>query len=264
MRWRGAPGLDSETRPCSNNPAPTVTYNANNQIQSGLVSYDAAGNMTMNALNGGTNQYLYDGEGRVCALQNQAVDGVIVRIGYVYNAGGVRVAKGTITSWSCDPSTNGFQSTEDYVLGPGGATLTEVGQNSQGVMTAERTYLSAGGGQIGVYDSDGTHFRLTDWLGSLRVTTDYAGVVESTCSSLPFGDGQSCTGPSDPHHFTGKERDAESGNDYFGARYYASAMGRFLSPDWSAKQDPVPYARLDNPQTLNLYAYLRNNPLGRG
>jgi RHS repeat-associated protein len=31
--------------------------------------------------------------------------------------------------------------------------------------------------------------------------------------------------------FTGKERDAESGNDYFGARYYASSMGRFSSPD---------------------------------
>ena len=31
--------------------------------------------------------------------------------------------------------------------------------------------------------------------------------------------------------FTGKERDAESGNDYFGTRYYASSMGRFLSPD---------------------------------
>ena len=30
---------------------------------------------------------------------------------------------------------------------------------------------------------------------------------------------------------TGKERDAESGNDYFGARYYASTMGRWLSPD---------------------------------
>jgi hypothetical protein len=38
-------------------------------------------------------------------------------------------------------------------------------------------------------------------------------------------------------------------------------MGRFLSPDWSAKAEPVPYAKLDNPQTLNLYAYLRNNPL---
>ena len=39
-------------------------------------------------------------------------------------------------------------------------------------------------------------------------------------------------------------------------------MGRFLSPDWSAKIVPVPYAKLDNPQSLNLYAYLRNNPLG--
>lgn len=64
------------------------------------------------------------------------------------------------------------------------------------------------------------------------------------------------------HRTSGKERDAESGNDYFGARYYASSMGRFLSPDWSAKAEPVPYAKLDNPQTLNLYQYMRNNPLG--
>jgi RHS repeat-associated protein len=58
-----------------------------------------------------------------------------------------------------------------------------------------------------------------------------------------------------------KERDTESGNDYFGARYYASSMRRFLSPDWSAKAEPVPYAKLDNPQSLNLYAYVLNNPL---
>lgn len=64
-------------------------------------------------------------------------------------------------------------------------------------------------------------------------------------------------------HFTGKERDAESGNDYFMARYYNSAMGRFMSPDWSAKIMPVPYAKLDDPQSLNLYAYVRNNPLSR-
>jgi RHS repeat-associated protein len=62
---------------------------------------------------------------------------------------------------------------------------------------------------------------------------------------------------------TGKERDSESGNDYFDARYYSSTMGRFMSPDWSAKEDPVPYAKLDNPQTLNLYAYVLNNPLAR-
>jgi RHS repeat-associated protein len=62
-------------------------------------------------------------------------------------------------------------------------------------------------------------------------------------------------------HYTGKERDTESGNDYFGARYYASTMGRFLSPDWSAKIAPVPYAKLNNPQSLNLYSYVLNNPL---
>jgi RHS repeat-associated protein len=44
--------------------------------------------------------------------------------------------------------------------------------------------------------------------------------------------------------FTGKERDTESGNDYFGARYYASSMGRFMSPDWDSKPQAVPYASL--------------------
>jgi len=63
--------------------------------------------------------------------------------------------------------------------------------------------------------------------------------------------------------YTGKERDAESGNDYFGARYYASNMGRFLSPDWSPQAEPVPYAKFADPQSLNLYAYVTNNPLVR-
>ncbi|MGA3197059.1 MAG: RHS repeat-associated core domain-containing protein [Terriglobales bacterium] len=59
------------------------------------------------------------------------------------------------------------------------------------------------------------------------------------------------------HHFTGKERDAESGLDNFGARYYGSSMGRFTSVDplW-IKAD-----RMIDPQRLNLYAYGRNNPL---
>ncbi|MGO9336197.1 MAG: RHS repeat-associated core domain-containing protein [Terracidiphilus sp.] len=56
---------------------------------------------------------------------------------------------------------------------------------------------------------------------------------------------------------TGKERDAESGNDYFGARYYASSMGRFLSPDPSG----LAYADPTNPQSFNLYSYVWNNPL---
>jgi RHS repeat-associated protein len=57
--------------------------------------------------------------------------------------------------------------------------------------------------------------------------------------------------------FTGKERDTESGLDYFGARYYGSSMGRFMSPDPSG----LTYADLGNPQSFNLYSYVRNNPL---
>lgn len=57
--------------------------------------------------------------------------------------------------------------------------------------------------------------------------------------------------------FTGKERDSETGLDFFGARYYGSGLGRFTSVDpiWITKE------RLLDPQRLNLYAYGRNNPL---
>lgn len=59
------------------------------------------------------------------------------------------------------------------------------------------------------------------------------------------------------HKFTGKERDSESGLDNFGARYDSSQLGRFMSPD------PVEITteRLKDPQQLNLYAYVANNPL---
>ncbi|MGC8550638.1 MAG: RHS repeat-associated core domain-containing protein [Acidobacteriaceae bacterium] len=60
---------------------------------------------------------------------------------------------------------------------------------------------------------------------------------------------------------SGKERDSESGNDYFGARYYSSNDARFMSPDWSAKVEPVPYAKLGDPQSLNLYGYMLDSPL---
>jgi RHS repeat-associated protein len=69
--------------------------------------------------------------------------------------------------------------------------------------------------------------------------------------------------PQGEYRIPGKERDSESGNDYFGARYYASSMGRFMSPDWSARAEPVPYAKMDDPQSLNLYAYVMNNPFSR-
>jgi RHS repeat-associated protein len=79
--------------------------------------------------------------------------------------------------------------------------------------------------------------------------------------NLPFGDDLTCTGTAvgevSPLHFTGQERDSESGLDFFGARYLSSSMGRMMSPD------PVFISidRIRDPQGLNLYAYARNNPL---
>jgi RHS repeat-associated protein len=74
--------------------------------------------------------------------------------------------------------------------------------------------------------------------------------------------------------FTGKERDAETGLDYFGARYFSAAQGRFTSPDEFAggivdpftgqqvdQPGPLPYADISDPQTLNKYVYVRNSPL---
>jgi RHS repeat-associated protein len=72
---------------------------------------------------------------------------------------------------------------------------------------------------------------------------------------------------------SGKERDSETGLDYFGARYYGSNLGRFLSPDEftggpvdvfgddSTAPGPLPYADITNPQSLNKYSYTYNNPL---
>jgi RHS repeat-associated protein len=56
--------------------------------------------------------------------------------------------------------------------------------------------------------------------------------------------------------FTSKERDSESGLDYFLARYYSSAQGRFTSSD-----RPFADQSEDNPQSWNLYFYVGNNPL---
>jgi len=74
--------------------------------------------------------------------------------------------------------------------------------------------------------------------------------------------------------FTSKERDTESGLDYFGARYYSGAQGRFISPDEftggpdelyyfanDAADNPTFYADLFEPQSLNKYQYCYNSPL---
>ncbi|MGB2593163.1 MAG: RHS repeat-associated core domain-containing protein, partial [Candidatus Acidiferrum sp.] len=77
------------------------------------------------------------------------------------------------------------------------------------------------------------------------------------CTSLAFGDGLACTSyNSNVNHFTGKERDFESGLDNFGARFNSSSLGRFMSPDPTFESA----FRVD-PQTWNRYAYALNDPL---
>ncbi|MGB6959159.1 MAG: RHS repeat-associated core domain-containing protein, partial [Candidatus Acidiferrum sp.] len=103
-------------------------------------------------------------------------------------------------------------------------------------------------------------FYMTDALGSVRYLGGSA--TGYRFDYFPFGAPilDSDTGD-DRYQFTGKERDSESGLDDFDARYYSSSMGRFMSPDWSESPEAVPYGVLSNPQTLNLYAYVKNNPL---
>jgi RHS repeat-associated protein len=60
------------------------------------------------------------------------------------------------------------------------------------------------------------------------------------------------------YKFTGKERDSESGLDYFGARYYGAALGRFTTVDPLRAS-----AHTANPQSWNRYSYVINNPLAR-
>jgi len=107
-------------------------------------------------------------------------------------------------------------------------------------------------------------YQFSDWLGTRRVQINPQQQWEKKWLSDPFGDYTyvKCDiGDASERHFTGKEHDWESGNDYFGARYYGSSMGRFMTPDWSAQVEPVPYAKLADPQSLNLYAYVDNNPV---
>lgn len=256
-------GNDQGTAPVP--ASASAGYNASNQMQSvgsGVApTYDAAGNVLTDPQG---QQYLYDAEGRVCA-----VNGLGGLIGYLYDAEGDRVAKGTLSSFSCNAASNGFQMTASYVLGPSGEQLTEVDW-SGGALSNWHTNVWAAGELVGTYspnfDPSQTaagvlNFYLDDWLGTRRVMTDALGNGQESCNSLPYGDGETCAPVPTEHLFTGKERDAESGNDYFGARYYASSMGRFMSPDWSDDPNPVPYADYDNPQSLNLYSYGGNNPL---
>lgn len=259
---------------CPTTGSPTVLasshqYNEFNQIKlDPAIQYDPSG--AGYTIADHDNSYLYDGEGHVCAVRN----GLGLMTQYIYDADGTRVAKGSISSWSCDTSSNGFQASSSYVLGSGGEQVTEMNV-SAGQSTWAHTNVYAGGMLVATYDPLGLHFHLTDWLGNRRVQTNAFGQIEETCVNSPYGNGLNCSSPAGAptsaddateHHFTGKERDAESGLDYFDARYYGSSMGRFTSPDTfniitRARDQEHLDLYLGQPQNWNMYAYTWNNPL---
>ena len=102
-----------------------------------------------------------------------------------------------------------------------------------------------------------TYYYHGDQIGSSRLMTSGGGWPVWQGTFLPYGEEYNAQIGVNHYEFTGKERDDESGLDYFGARYYGNAMGRFTSAD----PKRVTLRHLLNPQKLNQYAYGLNNPL---
>jgi RHS repeat-associated protein len=240
-------------------PSPYLNFTSGSNRIAGA-SYDNAGNL----LSDGTNNYLYDAENRLCAVQQATTGGGL--IGYLYAPDGTRLGRGNLTSFSCDLTKNGMLTanglvlTNAYVVGPQGEELEEVDGNFNVLhfnVLWEGKLLGTYAGTT--YAQSNWNFALNDWVGTKREVTNSAGSYSTSFSSGPFGDyqsqGGSGTDPSE-QHFTGKHRDIESGLDYFPARYYNSYLGRFMSPDDVG-------GHLEDPQTLNLYSYVGNNPLSR-
>jgi len=210
-------------------------------------NYDAAGNVIQN----GTVTYTYDAENRLIATSG---------LSYVYDGDGQRIEKCTegATPGTCASNATGMF----YWLHAGGGTLAE--SDLGGNWTAAYGLIR---GQIASrvdLPAKVVHYYFHDHLNSTNVITDNLGNVVEEEDFYPYGgEIPIVSGDSNRYKFTGKERDSESGLDYFGARHYASTMGRFMTPDWSEEPDPVPHANIHDPQTLNLYGYVGNNPLSR-
>ncbi len=228
------------------------------------MTYDAVGNQT----NDGTGDRYYDAENRM----TKAVQGGQSHY-YFYDANGKRVRR----------IVNGSQTwggTETWFLyGFEGELVAEYSYNQVTAPLAsspQKEYGYLNGKLLVVWDGTQTgdkvlKWLVTDHLGSTRMEADKSGSLAGMTRHdyLPFGEEllastgaqRSGIGHEPPasniqQKFTEKERDTETGLDYFGARYLASVQGRFTS------SDEVLYDQYeDEPQSWNLYSYVRNNPL---
>jgi len=204
---------------------------ANLQNQLTGFTYDAGGNMT----NDGRYTYAFNGENQISSANG---------VTFLYDGDGERVQKSDGTTyWG------------------GGSSGALVESDNSGNPKAE--YIFFDGKRIARRDlpSGNVRYYFGDHLGSASVIADPSGNMLEQYDYAPFGELHWTNGSDTNHYlFTGKERDSETGLDYFGARYYENNIGRWLSPDWAAKPAAVPYANYGNPQSLNLYAYVVNRP----
>ena len=207
----------------------TTTITTKNQFSG--YGYDAAGNMTSQP--GAT--YSYDAENRLTLSSGDAAS-------YLYDASGRRVTKTLSGAY------------RNYLYDTQGNVVSEVTSAGWAV---GNVYLN--GRMTAEYANGTTYFLTGDHLGSSRLLTTLAKGVQDCNGFYPYGeqDPGICTSSNTTtHKFTGKERDSESGLDNSQARYYTSALGRFMSPD-----EPLVDQQSENPQSWNLYGYVRNNPL---
>jgi len=214
---------------CSQESGFSSTADGNNHLL--IFGYDLSGNSTSD---GFVTNYQWDAESQL-----KSAAGVT----YTYDGDGRRVSK---------------VGSKLYWYGSGGDILAET--NSSGATTAE--YIFFGGQRIAMIPAgNNPTYYLEDLLGTSRVLTTNTGVVCYDADFYPYGGELAYTNTCPQNYkFEGKERDTETGNDDFGARYYSNRFGRWLSADWSAVPVPVPYANVTNPQTLNLYSMVSDDP----
>jgi RHS repeat-associated protein len=164
---------------------------------------------------------------------------------YQWDAEGQRVAK----------LNSGGAVTEQDVYNTAGQVVSRYGPYPAQAWLGDEVW--AGGNHLAIYANGQTYFPLTDQVGTERARFSYAGAVVETCMSQPFGDNLQCAGTdSSPYKFGKLERDGESGDDHAQHRDYNSNPYRWLTPDPLGKKA----VKLDDPQTWNMYAYVRNNP----
>lgn len=220
--------LTGQTATAGSTPSNMPPVNsATNQISTLL--YDASGNI----LNDGNNALVYDAENRIVSSTKAGATST-----YGYDCKSLRVQKvaGGVTT---------------VYIYSGGKVIAEY-ENGALPTAPAREYIYSGSTMLAKIEAGNTRYYHPDHLSN-RVLTDSNGAVLGQQGQFPFGQSWYDTNAT-KFKFATYERDPESGNDYAMARSYASSLGRFTGPD------PVAGA-LGNPQTLNRYNYVANDPI---